>query len=292
MKVEIDPNAGFCFGVVYAISMAEEELEKSGHLFCLGDIVHNTLEVERLRGLGLEVIGHERYKSLKNCKVLIRAHGEPPGTYRIAVENNIQLIDASCPVVLKLQARIRKGSEDSDKIGGQIVIFGKEGHAEVNGLVGQTGGRAIIVESESDIEKIDFSKPVYLYSQTTKSTSEFHQLSTSIENRMVDEISHKTIFQSHDTICRQVSNRDKILMDFASSYDLVIFVSDKKSSNGKFLFQACSVANPQTYFVSSEAEIKQEWLIDAESVGISGATSTPRWLMEKIAKKLQMMKPD
>ena len=290
MKITIDPHSGFCFGVVYAIQMAEEELDRSGKLYCLGDIVHNNMEVERLKSKGLEIIDHERLKTLHGCKVLIRAHGEPPETYQIALKNNIDLVDASCPVVLKLQNRVRTSFEDVEINDGQIVIYGEAGHAEVNGLVGQTEGTAIIVKTEEDLNKIDFKKPVYFFSQTTKSTKGFEQMKQMIEERIKAQqpstVQTDEVFESNDTICRQVSNREPELKKFSEEHDAVVFVSGKKSSNGKALYEVCKAANSKTYFVSDVDEIKPEWFSNLNSVGICGATSTPMWLMEKVANHL------
>lgn len=271
MKVEIDDNSGFCFGVVYAIEMAEDYLDETGTLFCLGDIVHNDKEVQRLEAKGLKIIDHEDLKELKDTTVLIRAHGEPPETYRLALENNIQLIDASCPVVLKLQNRVRNAYEED----AQIVIYGKPGHAEVNGLIGQTHQEAIIVTCEEDLEKIDFQRPISLFSQTTKSTAGFYKIKSLIEQRT----DH---FKANDTICRQVSNRDPQLRIFSTRYDVIIFVSGKKSSNGKVLFEVCKSVNPKSYFISDEEELEKSWFLNCNSVGICGATSTPMWLMERV----------
>jgi 4-hydroxy-3-methylbut-2-enyl diphosphate reductase len=283
MEVKIDPHSGFCFGVVYAIQMAEDELNESGQLFCLGDIVHNNEEVDRLKAKGLEIIDHERLNSLSNCKVLIRAHGEPPETYRIAAENNIELIDASCPVVLKLQHRVREGYAEYEQSDGQVVIYGKQGHAEVNGLLGQTGGNAIVVMEEKDLDKIDFNRPVQLFSQTTKSTKGFMKIKGEIERRIREKGSDPDdLFEANDTLCRQVSNREPQLRNFAPQFDVVVFVSGQKSSNGKILFEVCKEVNPKTFFVSSSEEIQKEWFTGANKVGICGATSTPMWLMEKV----------
>jgi len=238
MKVIIDKYSGFCFGVVYAIQMAEEELSKNGKLYCLGDIVHNNMEVDRLNNLGLEIINHQQLEELSDCKVLIRAHGEPPETYHTAIKNNIQLLDASCPVVLKLQHNIKEGYEEITKIDGQIIIFGKEGHAEVQGLLGQTDGKAIIVASADDLDKVDFSAAIYMYSQTTKSPKAFADLQEEIRKRK--EIAGNTDsvkFIVNDTLCRQVSGREPQLKEFAKENDVIVFVSGKKSSNGKMLFQ-------------------------------------------------------
>jgi 4-hydroxy-3-methylbut-2-enyl diphosphate reductase len=276
MKVEIDSNSGFCFGVVYAIEMAEDYLNESGPLFCLGDIVHNDKEVQRLEAKGLKIIDHEDLKELKDTTVLIRAHGEPPETYKIALQNNIELIDASCPVVLKLQNRVRNAYEEDV----QIVIYGKPGHAEVNGLIGQTHQEAIIVTKEEDIEKIDFSRPISLFSQTTKSTEGFYKIKSLIEARSQE-------FKANDTICRQVSNRDPQLRIFSTQYDVVIFVSGKKSSNGKVLYEVCKSINPRSYFISDVKEIEPFWFDNCESVGICGATSTPMWLMEQVSESIR-----
>lgn len=287
MKVEIDDNSGFCFGVVNAIQLAEKELEKSELLYCLGDIVHNSAEVDRLKTKGLVTINHDELKTLKNCKVLLRAHGEPPETYKIALENNIQLIDASCPVVLRLQKNIKTGFNDILDKGGQVVIYGKEGHAEVNGLVGQTNGRAIVIGGEEDLIKIDFSKPINLFSQTTKSIEGFYKIEKEIRKRMIEvQGNDDVLLISNDTICRQVSHRQPQLREFVKNHDVIVFVSGKKSSNGKMLYQVCKDENENTYFVSDETELDKSWFIKASSVGICGATSTPRWLMEKIAKSI------
>ena len=291
MKITIDSESGFCFGVVFAIQMAEAELDETGTLYCLGDIVHNNMEVERLTRKGLKIINHEELKKLHDCKVLIRAHGEPPETYQIAIQNNIELIDASCPVVLKLQNRVRSSFETIAKHNGQVVIYGETGHAEVNGLVGQTGGEAIIITGENDLHKIDFTRPVYLFSQTTKSTEGFEKIRSVIEERVrsVRGNAESEDFISNDTICRQVSNREPQLEKFSARHDVIIFVSGKKSSNGKALYGVCKSVNPNTYFVSEVAEIQPEWLQNAETVGICGATSTPMWLMEDVASYLQLM---
>jgi len=287
MNVSIDPQSGFCFGVVYAIQMAEDELHDSGSLYCLGDIVHNHMEVERLTAKGLKVITHEDLNELKDCKVLIRAHGEPPETYQIAIKNNIELIDASCPVVLKLQNRVRGGYDTAVAKGGQIVIYGIEGHAEVNGLKGQTNGEAIIVMTEADLDKIDYSKPVQLYSQTTKSTQGFLNIKTAIENRLqANGNSTPVDFEANDTLCRQVSNREPQLRIFAKQYDTIIFVSGKKSSNGKILHDVCKQENENTYFVSEPNDLNSNWFLQSENVGICGATSTPMWLMEAVKDEI------
>ncbi|MFN5831590.1 MAG: 4-hydroxy-3-methylbut-2-enyl diphosphate reductase [Bacteroidota bacterium] len=287
MKITIDAHSGFCFGVVYAIQMAEDELDESGKLYCLGDIVHNNMEVDRLKAKGLEIINHEQLSQLHDTKVLIRAHGEPPSTSLTAAQNNIELIDASCPVVLKLQNRVRGGYSDAEEVGGQLVIYGKEGHAEVNGLVGQTDGKAIVVMTEADLDKIDYTKPIQLFSQTTKSTKGFLNIKQQIEKRIQAAGGDaKLSFEANDTLCRQVSNREPQLKIFSKEHDVIIFVSGQKSSNGKALFDTCKAENPQSYFISEPAELKEEWFEHIQSVGICGATSTPMWLMEKVKESI------
>lgn len=281
MKVEIDEHSGFCFGVVNAIRKAEQELEK-GALYCIGDIVHNSLEVERLKAMGLQTIEHDDFARLKNCRVLFRAHGEPPVSYQTAHENGIEIIDASCPVVLNLQERIRKSFEQTRKEGGQIVIYGKRGHAEVVGLVGQTNGEALVVEKEDDIKQIDFSRQVILFSQTTKSLEGFQKIADLLKEKGGD------LVVVHDTICRKVANRIPQLRDFAGRHDVVIFVSGQKSSNGKQLFAVCQEINSRSYFVQSVEDLRPEMIAGAETVGISGATSTPRWIMEDIQHKIEL----
>ena len=288
MIVNIDNNSGFCFGVVYAIEMAEDELKESGQLYCLGDIVHNNMEVERLTKLGMQIINHDQLATLHNCKVLIRAHGEPPETYKIALQNNIQLIDASCPVVLKLQNRIREEFETIDDINGQIVIFGKDGHAEVNGLKGQTNNTAIIVNDLNDLDKIDYSKPIRFFSQTTQPTQGFKDMRAEILRRVEAKNTNTEFYlEANDTLCRQVSNREPQLRVFAAAHDVIVFVSGKKSSNGKILHDVCKEINVNTYFVSENDDIKQEWFTPESKVGICGATSTPMWHMEEVAGIIQ-----
>ena len=283
-SIEIDNKSGFCFGVVTAIRKAEEELEKTGRLYCLGDIVHNSDEVERLRSKGLITITHEEMKLLHNVKVLLRAHGEPPATYELARKNNIEIIDATCPVVLQLQRRIKE-TYDTACPRPQIVIYGKNGHAEVNGLVGQTNGEAIVVEDISQLDKVDLNHDIALYSQTTKSLQGF--------TKIIEEISaHKSpdsTFKSYDTICRQVANRVDHIRQFASNHQLVLFVSGKKSSNGKILYNECLDVNPNTHFISNEDEINPDWLIGIDTIGICGATSTPRWLTENVKSKVNLL---
>lgn len=287
LEVTIDPGSGFCFGVVYAIQMAEEELDRSGELYCLGDIVHNNMEVDRLKAKGLKIISHSDLENLHDCKVLIRAHGEPPETYKTAIKNNIELIDASCPVVLKLQNRVRNSYETIHEDDGQVVIYGEAGHAEVNGLVGQTGGSAIVVKEEKDLEQIDFTKPVYFFSQTTKSTRGFAQMKQMIEQRIEQAGRNADSFISNDTLCRQVSNREPQLKKFAHDHDVIIFVSGRKSSNGKALYSVCQSVNPKSYFISDATELRQEWFEGTSKVGICGATSTPMWLMENVAEAIK-----
>lgn len=278
MVIEIDSGSGFCFGVVTAIRKAEEELEKSGRLYCLGDIVHNSAEVERLRSKGLITISHDDLERLHDVKVLLRAHGEPPSTYDTARRNNIEIIDATCPVVLQLQRRIKQQNDDASS-DAQIVIYGKRGHAEVNGLVGQTDGRAIVIENVDQLEKLDLSRDIALYSQTTKPISGFKQVIEEINARKPAS----TSFTSYDTICRQVANRVDRLRQFAASHQLLIFVSDPKSSNGKSLFAECREVNPNSHFITDLSQLDPKWLTEQiDSIGICGATSTPRWLMEQV----------
>ena len=283
VNIEIDKKSGFCFGVVKAIDKAEEELAKGETLYCLGDIVHNGKEVERLEKMGLITIDHEQFARLHNVKVMLRAHGEPPSTYEIAKKNNITLIDASCPVVLKLQSRIKNAYDaDADT---QLVIYGQNGHAEVNGLVGQTGGRAVVVENEADLSKLDLSKNIRLFSQTTKSLDGFNILIQNISEQKQDAAK----FEYSDTICRQVSNRIPNITTFAQQNDIVIFVSGKKSSNGKVLFQHCKSINPNSYIVSEPSEVLELNLDLTKKIGICGATSTPMWLMEQVAQTLSTL---
>ena len=292
MQVTIDKHSGFCFGVVYAIQVAERELAETGNLYCLSDIVHNDMEVDRLKKMGLEIIDHDDLKRLSNCKVMISAHGEPPGTYEIALKNNIHLIDASCPIVLSLQQEVLYGYEDMMEKNGQIVIYGKEGHAEVNGLKGQTNGKAIVVGDEGDLTGIDFSRPVRLYSQTTKSVEGLKKIVHIIEERMKAENPGGEIdFHWKQSICRQVSSRSDMLKDFASRYDVIVFVSGLKSSNGMILHQTCKDVNPNTHLISEKGELKKEWFEGFRTVGICGATSTPRWLMEEVEDVIKQIEP-
>lgn len=288
MKVEIDTDSGFCFGVVKAIRMAESELKKRRSLYCLGAIVHNKVEVERLESLGIITIGHEEFRKLRNSRVLFRAHGEPPETYEIAKKNNIEIIDATCPVVLNLQKKIRCGYDEISRQNGQVVIFGKKGHAEIIGLVGQTGGKAIIVEQPEDLNQIDYTKAVYLYSQTTKGKKNYEQFQQEIRKRMVEVQGVENIhFISFETICGEVSNREPSLREFARKFDVVLFVSDRESSNGMMLFQVCKEANPRTYFITRKEELDLEWIKGARSAGVCGATSTPKWIMEEVANRIR-----
>ncbi|WP_353137380.1 4-hydroxy-3-methylbut-2-enyl diphosphate reductase [Pseudopedobacter sp.] len=276
LKVTIDSDSGFCFGVVYAIDMAEDILSEDGYLYCLGDIVHNDEEVSRLKAKGLKIINHEDLKHINNEKVLIRAHGEAPETYKLALENNITLIDASCPVVLKLQNRIKSSYDSKEK----IVIFGKHGHAEVIGLQGQTNDEALVFQSMEELEQLELPQKFTLYSQTTKSTDTFYKIKQHLLDRGYD-------LKANDTICRQVSNRDKDLPEFAKRYNKIVFVSGKKSSNGKVLYEVCKRHNPNTYFVSDVSELDKEMFQVGDTVGIAGATSTPMWLMEEVKQALE-----
>ncbi|GAB4236421.1 MAG: 4-hydroxy-3-methylbut-2-enyl diphosphate reductase [Ekhidna sp.] len=289
MNIEIDENSGYCFGVEFAIQMAEDEMEEGKELYCLGDIVHNSMEVERLYNKGLRTITRDDLKDLRDCKVLIRAHGEPPETYKTAIENNIELIDASCPVVLKLQNRVKNAYDQVKKKKGQLVIYGKPGHAEVIGLTGQTDNEAIIVTGEEDLDKVDFTRPITLYSQTTKSTKGFYGLKEIIEKRIKDEslLSIEEDFSANDSICRQVSNREPHMERFAQKHDVILFVAGRKSSNGKALYNVCLSFNERSYFIESEKEIDLSWIHPEDSVGICGATSTPTWLMEQVADFLK-----
>ncbi|MDE5784370.1 MAG: 4-hydroxy-3-methylbut-2-enyl diphosphate reductase [Prevotella sp.] len=281
MQIEIDNGSGFCFGVTTAIKKAEEKLAEGNTLYCLGDIVHNGMECERLRQMGLITINHDEMRRLHNVKVLLRAHGEPPETYELARRNGIEIIDATCPVVLQLQKRIKKQYEAGD---GQIVIFGKKGHAEVLGLVGQTQSNAIVIENFDEVKKLDFSRDIYLYSQTTKSLDEFHRIIDYIQHHMSPE-AH---FQSFDTICRSVANRMPNISQFATRHDLILFVCGRKSSNGKVLYNECLRVNPNTHLIEGPEEIQAEWLQDVKTVGICGATSTPKWLMEQCRDAISM----
>jgi 4-hydroxy-3-methylbut-2-enyl diphosphate reductase len=283
--IEIDKKSGFCFGVVNAIEKAEQELKKGETLYCLGDIVHNGQEVERLTAMGMITITHEEFKNLHNVKVLLRAHGEPPSTYELAKQNNITLVDASCPVVLKLQARIKKAHETKPTADTQVVIYGHHGHAEVNGLVGQINGEAIVIEDETELDKIDFNKNILLFSQTTKSLSGFNDLVQTVQAKMGNGAN----LQFSDTICRQVANRIPNITTFAQQNDIIIFVSGKKSSNGKVLYEHAKSVNENTFNVSEPDELESINIDLTKKIGICGATSTPRWLMEAVMEKLNEM---
>lgn len=283
--VEIDKASGFCFGVVTAIKKAEEELMQGGTLYCLGDIVHNSKEVERLKEMGLITINHDEFKKLHHVKVLLRAHGEPPETYATAQANNIEIIDATCPVVLQLQKRIKQEYALQDNAEKQIVIYGKNGHAEVLGLVGQTNGQAKVVENEEEVKCLDFKRDIRLYSQTTKSLEGFRRIVSYIQAH----ISPNASFQYYDTICRQVANRMPNIRQFAASHDLIFFVSGKKSSNGKVLFAECQQVNPNSYLIDSPTEINPCLLQQAQKIGICGATSTPKWLMEEVQQHINQL---
>lgn len=285
LKIEIDNGSGFCFGVTTAIKKAEEELAKGSTLYCLGDIVHNGMECERLKMLGLITITHEDMETLHDAKVLLRAHGEPPETYELAKKNNIEIIDATCPVVLQLQRRILKQYETCPDA--QIVIFGKPGHAEVLGLVGQTQSRAIVVAHFEDVMNLDFNRDIYLYSQTTKSLDEFHRIIDYIQSH----ISPKATFKSFDTICRQVANRMPNVSSFASRHDLVLFVCGRKSSNGRVLYDECRRVNNNSRLIEGPEEIMPEWLDNIGTIGICGATSTPKWLMEQCRDAIVKLHP-
>lgn len=283
IEVEIDTGSGFCFGVVTAIESAERELHNTDILYCLGDIVHNSLEVERLEALGLRTIDHNEFGQLKGKKVLLRAHGEPPSTYRIARQNGMTLVDATCPVVLKLQRKIHTCYEATRATNTQVVIYGKVGHAEVNGLVGQTEGTAIVIEKVEDLDRLDFTRNICLFSQTTKSLDGFREVVAEIRRRIPEGVK----FESFDTICRQVANRLPNIQHFASRHDWVYFVAGKKSSNGKMLFEECCKANSHSVFISDANEITQPLPPGVRSIGVCGATSTPKWLMEKVAVRIR-----
>ncbi|MBW7844906.1 MAG: 4-hydroxy-3-methylbut-2-enyl diphosphate reductase [Bacteroidia bacterium] len=273
--VKIDDNSGFCFGVVYAIQVAEEILNEKGHLYCLGDIVHNDEEVERLKKKGLKIINHDTLKTLHGVQVLIRAHGERPETYKIALENDIELVDASCPVVLKLQNRVREAYNKNE----QIVIYGKHGHAEVDGLKGQTNDDAIVIENFDELEKHNLPEKVHLFSQTTKNTANLYKLKDVLESKGIE-------VDFNDTLCRQVSNRNVDLRKFAAKFDKIVFVAGKKSSNGKVLHDVCKEVNPNTYFVSNKNELNKAWFNEGDTIGICGATSTPQWQMDEVRQAI------
>lgn len=288
MEVIIEKSSGFCFGVVSAIDLVEKELSNSSSLYCLGEIVHNDMEVERLEKMGLKTISIEDMQELRDTKVMIRAHGEPPSTYQLAKENNIEIIDATCPIVLKLQKDVHKAYLDSKDNNGQILIFGKKGHAEVIGLVGQCDGNAIVISSQEDLVGVDYTKPIYLFSQTTMSKEKFEIISqTIIQRAKENNPNYINELNIKNSICKRVCSRTVDLKAFAKEMDVVLFVSGKKSSNGQYLYNLCKEANPNTYFISEIEEIKKEWLETANKVGITGATSTPMWLMEEISEKVK-----
>lgn len=288
MIVEIDQNSGFCYGVVRAIRMAEIELQKSTPLYCLGDIVHNDQEVARLHALGMEPVNHVGLGSLRAARLMIRAHGEPPETYRLAQEQELLITDATCPVVLHLQRKVHDAYKETLLNGGQVVIYGKPGHAEVNGLVGQTDNSALVVESESDVFRMDVTKPIYLFSQTTNSIEGFWMLQQAIERRRAElSVLPDVVFLANNTICRYVANREQKLSEFSRKYAVILFVSGLKSSNGKVLYEVCRKANPRAYRVSHPSEVRPEWILGSTSVGVCGATSTPHWVMSQVAEKVQ-----
>jgi len=289
MTVAIDKHSGFCFGVINAIKTAESYLEAHKSLYCLGDIVHNNEEVKRLTNLGLIIVSRDEFEKLHDTTVLIRAHGEPPETYQIAKRNNIQLLDTTCQVVLNLQKSIKKSYEETMAQNGQILIFGKEGHAEVIGLLGQTNQNGIVISSIADVDKVDFTKPARLYSQTTQSVEDYKELIEEIKERY-HRSGNDHLFQYADTICRLVANRSQQIRAFAEKYDKIIFVSGEKSSNGLYLFSLCKMNNPNSFFISKPEQIDEISFVKGESVGICGATSTPMWLMEKVEQKLLKMK--
>jgi len=281
MNVEIDPRAGFCFGVTQVVNKAEEIIRQYGTLYCLGEIVHNQKEIERLEKTGLVTITREEYMQLSDCRVLIRAHGEPPETYSYAKQNNIELIDGSCPIVLNLQKKIRRDFEDNYNLGVQLVIFGKKDHAEVRGLAGQTGYKAIIVESEDDLDRIDMNRPVHLYAQTTMNTGDYQHIQEEITRRSMAAGYVTDLSKCTNSICGQVSGRIPLLKEFCRKHQVILFVSYRQSSNGKLLFAQCKSVNDRSYFVSELTDLDPAWLKNVTSAGITGATSTPRWLLEK-----------
>ncbi|MDR1130567.1 MAG: 4-hydroxy-3-methylbut-2-enyl diphosphate reductase [Prevotellaceae bacterium] len=284
LEIEIDSLSGFCYGVIRAIETAERELEKNGVLFSLGEIVHNNVEVDRLKNRGLTTISHEDINTIFPKKMLIRAHGEPPETYAMAKNADIEIIDCTCPVVIKLQERIKRAYEEAKLCNGLIVIFGKKRHAEVNGLVGQTEGNAVVIENIDEVNQIDCSRPVFLFSQTTKSIEGFEELQRIIIDKIERSGGDTAMFRAYNTVCRQVSGRKPHLEDFARKHDVIVFVSGKQSSNGKVLYQSCKNTNPASYFVEQASDINPEWFANCHTVGICGATSTPKWLMEEIAE--------
>lgn len=286
LNVEIDNHSGFCYGVVRAIEQAEKYLDKNQELNSLGSIVHNSTEIERLKQKGLKTIDYSQLSELKDKVLFIRAHGEPPSSYKIAKENNLQIIDCTCPVVLKLQERVKKNYKELKKINGQLLIFGKHAHAEVNGLIGQVDGDAIIIEEISDLDVVDFSKPVYIFSQTTKNPEEYKEVCEAIKNRIENVEGPADKFRAFNTICGQVSSRHTYLKEFSKKHSVIIFVSGKESSNGKILYELCHSVNPRSFSIECKSEIKREWFLEGDSVGVCGATSTPKWLLEEVAEYL------
>ena len=285
MRVEIDEHSGFCFGVVRAINEAEQALQ-SGSVASLGDIVHNRMEVQRLEAMGLKTISHEDISLLKGARMLVRAHGEPPKTYELAKEHGVEIIDATCPVVAALQRKVKKAHEAMKKVGGCVVILGKRGHAEVVGLTGQVNEEAIVVECEADLEQVDFARPIYFLSQTTQSVEKFRCLADIMRKRLPNE----NLLTADDTICRRVSSREEHLREFAQQHDVVIFVCGRKSSNGKVLYDICRQANEHSYNLEEASELQKEWFDGVENIGICGATSTPKWLMEEVAEAILQIK--
>ena len=286
IKVEIDSKSGFCYGVIRAIETAEKELQTDGSLLSLGEIVHNSVEVERLERKGLTTISHAGMNSISGRKMLIRAHGEPPSTYRTAESMSIELVDCTCPVVLKLQERIKKAYIEAQAENGSLIIFGKRGHAEVNGLVGQTEGQAIVLERADEELVLDFTRPIYLFAQTTMSIEGFEELRQIILDKIVEAGGNPDKLKAHNTTCRQVTGRKPHLEKFAGEHDVIIFVSGKQSSNGKVLYQSCRDVNQNTYFVEKPADLRPEWFANCKSAGVCGATSTPKWLMEEVASRI------
>ncbi|OFY41726.1 MAG: 4-hydroxy-3-methylbut-2-enyl diphosphate reductase [Bacteroidetes bacterium GWF2_40_14] len=283
LRVEVDTKSGFCYGVVRAIKEAEVFLDGNEKLYSLGSIVHNNTELSRLRKRGMEVVTHKDIEQLKNSVIFIRAHGEPPSSYEIAARNNLKLIDCTCPVVLKLQERIKDSYTKLRRVNGQLLIFGKQGHAEVNGLVGQVEGDAIIIENIQDLIKVDFTRPISIFSQTTKDPQEYKEICDMIREKVVMAGGLLDNFKSHNTICGQVSSRHPHLKEFSKKHSVILFVTGKESSNGKILYECCKTANPRSYSIESTDEIHREWFMDGDSVGVCGATSTPMWLLEDVA---------
>ncbi len=290
MKIEIEKSSGFCFGVENAILMAEEALKSGEKVYCLGQIVHNEIEVERLKKMGLITIDHKQFSELKDCKVLIRAHGEPPGTYITANQNKIQIIEATCPIVKKLQSRVESAWLNAVESKGQVAIFGKSGHAEVKGLLGRANGEAILLSDKNDLEKINYSLPITLFSQTTRSKSEYGLIIDQIKDRYKDLGKDPMgMVKVNNTICGQVANREPALVDFARRHDIILFVSGTHSSNGRMLFEVCKKVNNSSYFITSYNEIDSQWFSGKDSIGLCGATSTPRWLIKEINEKLEKL---